>query len=169
MPEAEMQGVDWDDAIAQVNRWRGDCLQSFAQSETAVTETLLLLNAVAVKGSVVKLPHLIGQRFEALRLATGPEGAFASEGAKAHDAISAFLVREKLRAFLCHGVAKVALERSGSWIAIFNLTTLRAQRCERTQLVVTQAEANGMLQEIKQCGSRLGTALGNLRKQLVQT
>lgn len=158
--------VPWEDAIAQVNRWRGDCLQSFAQSETAVTETLLLLNAVAANGSSVKLPHLVGQRFAALKLATGPQGAFAIEGAKAHDAISAFLVREQLRAFLCHGVAKVALERSGSWIAIFNLANLRTQRCDRTQLVVTQAEASEMLQEIKQSGNKLGTALGNLRKQL---
>lgn len=156
----------WEDATAQVSRWRGDCLQSFTQSETAVTETLLILNAVKEKGASVKLPHLIGQRFEALRIAIGPEGPFAKDGKKAHEAISAFLVREQLRAFLCHGVAKVALERSGSWIAIFNLTTLRSQKCDRTQLVVTQVEANGILQEIKQSGNKLGTALGNLRRQL---
>jgi hypothetical protein len=60
----------------------------------------------------------------------------------------------------------VALERSGSWIAIFNLTTLRSQKCERTQLVVTQVEAHEMLQAIKQSGNKLGTALGNLRRQL---
>jgi hypothetical protein len=82
VPDTPKDDIQWEDAIAQVNRWRGDCLQSFAQSETAITETLLLLNAAAVKGSSVKLPHLIGQRFEALKLATGLEGAFASEGAK---------------------------------------------------------------------------------------
>jgi signal-transduction protein with cAMP-binding, CBS, and nucleotidyltransferase domain len=74
-------------------------------------------------------------------------------------------VREQLRAFLCHGVAKVALERSGTWIAIFNLTNLRSQKCDRTQLLVTQMEANEMLQEIKQSGNKLGTTLGNLRRQ----
>jgi hypothetical protein len=167
MPETDpAKDIDkWEDAIAQANCWRGDCLQSFAQSEMAVTETLLVLNAVEERGNSVKLPHLIGQRFEALKLATGPDGAFANEGAKAHEAISAFLVREQLRAFLCHGIAKVVLERSGSWIAIFNLTTLRNQKCDRTQLVVTQVDANRMLQDIKQSGAKLGTALGNLRKQ----
>lgn len=153
----------WELAIAQVNRWRGNCVQRFAQTETAVTETLLVLNAVPEKGASVKLPHLIGQRFEALKLVLGPEGAFAKEGVIAHEAITAFLLREQLRAFLCHGVAKVALERSGNWIAIFYLTTLRSQKCERTQLVVTQAEANAMLEEIKLSGNKLGTALGNLR------
>lgn len=161
--------IEWDDAIAQVNRWRGECLQTFAQTETAVTETLLLLNGVALKGSSVKLPHLIGQRFEALRLATGPEGTFASEGAKAHGAISKYLVNEKLRAFLCHGIAKVTLERSGSWIVIFDLTTIRAQKCDRTRLAVTQAEAIETLQEIKRSGSKLKTELGNLRKLLPPT
>ena len=152
--------------MAQVSRWRGDCVQIFAQSETAVTETLVVLNSVKDKGASVKLPHLFGQRFEALKLAIGPEGAFAKDGAKAHHAISAFLAREPLRAFLCHGVAKVALERSRGWIAIFNLTTLRSQKCDRTQLVLTQVEANGMLQEMKQNGNKLGTALGNLHRQL---
>ena len=158
--------IQWEDAIAQVNCWRGECLQSFAQSETAVTETLLLLNAVPVRGASVKLPHLIGQRFEALKLATGPEGIFASEGAKAHDAISTYMLSEKIRAFLCHGIAKVMLERSGRWTVIFDLTTLRAKKCDCTRLAVTQAEAIETLQEIKRCGSKLKTELGNLRKQL---
>ncbi len=165
MPELNTYDERWTNAIAQMNSWRGDCVQSFAHSESAVTETLLVLNGVPEKGGSVKLPHLIGQRFEALKFAIAPAGPFAKDGAKAHEAISAFLMREQLRAFLCHGVAKVALERSGSWIAIFNLTTLRSQKCERTQLVVTQSEAKAMLEAIKLSGNKLGTALGNLRKQ----
>lgn len=156
----------WEHAIAQVNRWRGSCVQRFAQTETAVTETLLVLNAVPEKGPSVKLPHLIGQRFEALKFVLGPEGAFAKEGTIAHEAVTAFLVRERLRAFLCHGIAKVALERSGNWIAIFNLTTLRSLKCDRTQLVVTQVEANAILEELKLNGNKLRIALGNLRSQL---
>lgn len=165
MPELNTEDERWTNAIAQVNSWRGDCVQSFAHSESAVTETLLILNHVPEKGTSVKLPHLIGQRFEALKLATGSAGPFAEDGVKAHEAISGFLIREQLRAFLCHGVAKVALERSGNWIVIFNLTTLRSQKCERTQLVVTQSEAKALLEEIRFSGNKLGAVLGNLRKK----
>jgi hypothetical protein len=76
VPEPAKGNDQWEDAIAQVNRGRGDCVQSFAHSETAVTEMLLIRNSVQEKGASVKLPHLIGQRFEALKLAVGPEGAW---------------------------------------------------------------------------------------------
>ena len=34
----------WNQAIQDVNAWRGACLQHFSAAEAAVTETLLLLS-----------------------------------------------------------------------------------------------------------------------------
>src|SRR3546814_8487873 len=70
----------WNQAIQDVNAWRGACLQHFSAAEAAVTETLLLLKAIPGRGEAVRLRHLIGQRFDDLSKLIEAEGAFAQEG-----------------------------------------------------------------------------------------
>ena len=114
----------------------------------------------------MRLRHLIGQRFEDLADATGPEGPFRKEGEKARRAIADYRAHEHFRAILCHGVIILSLERSGNWTAIFNLTAIRARECIRSDHVMTQAKATILLDNLKQKGQKLGSTLGNLRKQV---
>ena len=64
----------WARIALEVNAWRGACIQSFAQADAAVTETLLFLSTTGERGKAVQLRHLLGQRLEDLALAIGPEG-----------------------------------------------------------------------------------------------
>lgn len=64
-------------ARAAASAWRGRCLDVFARSEAAVTETLLVLVGVDGRGNALKLPHLVGQRYDALSKAVGAGGVFA--------------------------------------------------------------------------------------------
>src|SRR5688500_507905 len=100
----------WDVAVCEVNAWRGQALQHFATAEAATSETLLQMASLP-RGTHVRLRRLVGQRFEDLRLAIGSDGPFAKEGLKAAEALEAFGPLESLRAPLCHGMAKVALDR----------------------------------------------------------
>lgn len=79
--------ICWDKHYAEVNAWRGECMHHIAAAEKAATDTLLLLDSVKPDGGKIKLRHLIGQRFEDLSAATGPDGPFAEAGEAAHKAM----------------------------------------------------------------------------------
>lgn len=109
-------GAAWDEAISSVNAWRGQAIQCFAQAEVAVSETLLALARHEGPGALVRLRRLVGQRFQDLHDTLAPEGPFSAEGTAASAALAAFRAHEDLRPALCHGVAKVALDRQGRWL-----------------------------------------------------
>lgn len=153
----------WCRARMAANAWRGYCLDIFARSEASVSETLLVLANTSKGADVVKLPHLVGQRFEGLANLIGPTGAFSSEG-KASAALSAFRVHESLRVSLCHGVGKVALDQRGGWLLVLRTLVFRSKQPQRTQLVVEENEAQEILTSLRTAGQRLGTELGQLRK-----
>ena len=131
----------WNQAIQDVNAWRGACLQHFSAAEAAVTETLLLLKAIPGRGEAVRLRHLIGQRFDDLSKLIEADGAFAKEGKAAAKALLDLRTLEGLRSFLAHGQAKIALERTGKWIVILRHVSIRGQQAERLMLLFEQAEA----------------------------
>ena len=63
--ETTLPRVPFEAARDAAAAWRGRCLDVFARSELAVTETLLILAAVDERGPPLKLPHLVGQRYDA--------------------------------------------------------------------------------------------------------
>jgi len=167
-PEIVSEGDDvlWGRVVHDVNAWRGACLQCFSAAEAGVTETLLTLSAVPEKGANVRLRHLTGQRYDDIAAALGPEGAFAVEGKSAFKAIDAFRAHESLRPYLAHGVAKIAVERSGKWILVFRQVSIRARQSDHTMLLIEEAEGLQMLADIRRKSQKLCSVLGNLRHQL---
>ena len=141
----------------------------FARSEAAVSETLLLLANTPKRGAIVKLPHLVGQRFEELAALIGPTGAFAAEGKASTAAMLAFRTHEGLRTSLAHGVGKVVLDRQGSWLLVLRTLAFRSKQPQRTVLVVEQGEADEMVKSLQLTGRRLISELGNLRRALGST
>ncbi|MER8917690.1 hypothetical protein NKI32_28230 [Mesorhizobium sp. M0761] len=159
----------WLNALTAANAWRGRCLDMFARSEAAVSETLLLL-ANAPKGdAVVKLPHLVGQRFEELATLMGPTGAFASKGKASAAALLAFREHEGLRSSLAHGVGKVVLDRQGNWLLVLRTLAFRSKQPQRTVLVIEQNEADQIVKSLQTTGGRLVSDLANLRHALGST
>lgn len=154
------------DATACVNEWRGRCLDAFARAEAAATECLMAMAEVKDRGATVRLPHLAGQRFESLAVAFAQDGAFAAEGAAALTAVDAMRARSGVRAMLCHGVGRVTLNRNGKWTLVLRLTTLRNRQIIRDVLVVTEAEAGQLRDEIGRASQTLSAKLGQVRAKL---
>ncbi|TIP06451.1 MAG: hypothetical protein E5X72_01665 [Mesorhizobium sp.] len=156
----------WPIALTAANAWRGRCLDIFARSEAGVSETLLMLANMSRQGGIVKLPHLVGQRFEELAVLIGPTGAFASEGTATAAALSAFRQHEHLRSSLAHGVGKVVLDRQGNWLLVLRTLAFRSKLPQRTVLVIEQSEADQIVKSLQTTGGRLVSELGNLRRAL---
>ena len=156
----------WERATEAVNAWRGGALHCLAQAELAVSETLLAMSAVPEKGSAVRLRRLVGQRFEDLRSAIASDGPFASEGVKAVAALTGFEKHQDLRPMLCHGLAKVALDRKGHWVVIFKVLVLGGREPERAAMALEQRDAEIRLEDLRRDSQRLASLLQSLRDRL---
>lgn len=146
--------------------WRGRCLDTFARSEAAVSETLLVLAMDKGRGPAVKLPHLVGQRYDALLKAIGPQAGFAEEGKAAAGAIVQFQQHGALRARLAHGTFTVTLDHRGHWHIVARVLTFRGNQEARDLFVAEQETAAQILAAIAKDGCRLRSTLGQLRQRL---
>jgi hypothetical protein len=158
--------ICWDKLYAEVNAWRGECMHHIAVAERAVTETLLVLDSVKSEGTKFPLRHLIGQRFEDISAATGPDGPFADTGKAAHNAIENYRKHEAFRALLCHGVAQVTATRSGAWLLIIRCLSIRARQAEELTAIFEKNDAEQKLVQLKSDGQKLASILGQFRKKL---
>lgn len=167
---ALFQGQSWDDIFSEVNAWRGACMHHFSTVEMAITETLIALSTVMPGGEKVRLRHLIGQRFEDLAAAVGPDGPFAESGKNALLELSQYRERhEAFRSLLCHAVVKVSIDHSGQWILLVRSLAIRARQAERNTQVFEQPEASAKLAALKRDGQKLASILGQLRKAVNAT
>lgn len=164
--EAALTRAPFDATRNAAAEWRGRCLDVFARTEAAVTETLLLLAAVKKREAVVKLPHLVGQRYDALASVIAPAGAFAEEGKRAAGALAKFRQHDSLRAFIAHGVFVVTLDRRGRWHLVARVLALRGGRESRALFVTEEGEAAEILRALDKAGGDLGSALGQVRQRL---
>ncbi|MEQ1940798.1 hypothetical protein ABMA32_00100 [Mesorhizobium sp. VNQ89] len=160
-----LQSIDWNLIFSEVNCWRGACMHHFSMVETALTETLLVLSALDEGKTVVRLRHLIGQRFEDLALAIGPDGPFEAVGRHALTDLSRFRENhEAFRTLICHGTVKVTIEHNGRWLLLIRTLSIRARQPDRSILAMDQSEAEAKLAELKRDGTKLASLLGQLRK-----
>lgn len=167
--ETALPRIPFDAARDAAAAWRGRCLDVFARSEAAVSETLLVLAAIEGRGASLKLPHLVGQRYDALAHATGPDGPFADEGAAAAQAIARFRQLDGFRTQISHGVFTVTLDHQGRWHLVSRVLALRTGRASRDLFVKEQTEAAASLETLERDGSRLRSVLGQLRHRFRDT
>lgn len=162
-PIKPADAVDWASVHEAVNAWRGRCLNAFARAEHAVTEALDRLSQDPAHGAEVKLPHLVGQRFEALAAMIGDDGPFAREGAAAFKTLTAFRAHDAVRAPLCHGVGKISVDQANRWTLIIRMTSFKAKRAERTMIVWEEDDARRLGDQIHADAQRLQAKLALLR------
>jgi len=158
--------VDFDKACARLNQWRGQMVENFARCEQAVTETLSVLNAASIAVKGVKYPHLVGQRYdrlEALLTAAEPQTGHIRT---ARAAIAQFRTHDGLRAMLCHGVTKIALDREGNWVALLTLTNFKAGTTSTDRLTLLESEGELQLGRVIDDRHRVTAALGQIRREL---
>lgn len=158
----------FDAAREQVNAWRGRCLEAFARAEEAVTEALLVM-AETERGNAIRLQHLVGQRFDELTTALAEGGAFAGESKAATGALATFRQHDDLRAFLCHGVAKVTLDKHGRWTVVMRVLALRTRKAARTHRAVEQDEAAQLADQLAKASQKVRSHLKHLRAKVAGT
>ena len=154
----------WATATAAANAWRGEAIQLFAKAELAVTETLRALGEQPGKGAKVRLRRLVGQRFE--DLATTLVDLDPGKSARAAGALARFRELEEIRPYLCHGVAKIALDRRGHWIAILKLVDIRAGSAGLLTRSFEEREARALMEDLSGRTRDLLAALQSVRSKL---
>ncbi|MBJ6121272.1 hypothetical protein [Sphingomonas mollis] len=157
----------WNEAQRAANQWRGNAVHRFAQTEQAVSETLMTLSAVEDRGKAIRLQHLTGQRFQILSEALAADGPFAEEGTVVREILSAaFRLHEDLRPFLCHGVGRIAFDRHDRWLLVLDMIVFQNGRAERRRRVIDERETQPLLTELNKTGQKLSSALEKLRNKL---
>lgn len=165
IPKATWDAARWSGCIDDFNEWRGACLDSFTRVEHAVTETLILLCPVAGTDGGPMLPHLTGGRVEALAKALRRE----DPGGRAVAALEAFAPHQELRTILCHGVAKVVIDRYGRWSVLITVLELRGGRPIRRLVEFTQRDLLDRLVALRRDAQALGSLLGQIRQRRTAT
>ncbi len=163
--------LDFDAACARLNQWRGQMVENFARCEQAVTETLALLNATGAtvqdaKGA--KFPHLVGQRYDRLAALLSAPSQPSGHRKVALTALERFRTHDALRTMLCHGVAKVAVDRSGQWVALMTMVSFKASQTMTDKLTLEEDDAGARLEQLIDDRRRISTALGQVRREMSQ-
>jgi hypothetical protein len=158
-----LQPNQHDIARAEIEAWRGECLDLFAKGD-ALIGTLLAL--ALDKGHDIHLPQLSGQRtMEAIRLVAlvGGTDAEVEDAGKALDDWQAIESRGEL---LAHGTVTEVLDREGNWHALIDTVTYRAGKLNRGRWAVGQLETDEFRQQIVASFGRLKAELGRVRLRL---
>ncbi|MGD9664459.1 MAG: hypothetical protein AB7U34_04545 [Novosphingobium sp.] len=155
-----------DEARAQVGQWRGSCLNLFARVERAVG---LALEAAVTAGKAKKIRHLSGQKLNDLVAIVDTLDQTEKQKKAFQSALVSWKQVESHRAFLAHAVALEAIDRHGSWIAIFDMIVHKGNDALNTRWSVTQAEAEVILSDLTVGFKELSGQLGQVRTRLKVT
>lgn len=154
-PLVEANHCGQSTSASECSLWRGRCIEEFAFAEAAVSEALSHLSTIATSGAEGLLPHLVGKRFEALRIAVDAEGPLAAVGSRVASALDEFKDLHRYRTFLCHGTSATIEESMGKWRLIIKLTSLRAAAIQQTTLEIGEDEAALFLARLRHARQRL--------------
>lgn len=166
MGSSDLPPQPFHEATARVNEWRGACMDAFVRAEAATTECLAVLAEVPDRGILVRLPHLVGQRLDALQAMIGAGCPFETEGRAAATALERFREHDDLRSTLCHGLAQVTLDRRGCWTVVLRVAVLRTRRLARSVQVFTEADAELKRSAVAAASRDLCSRLGQVRAAL---
>lgn len=103
-------------ASQRASKWRGDCIQQFAQLEKLIVDALQLI-AASKPGAKVNCGGQIRQQFDELKRLTSPKKS------KVHFVAKSLCEIDRLidwRAHLTHGILGVWLGCKGQWLLTFH-------------------------------------------------
>jgi hypothetical protein len=101
---------------ANADRWRGECIQQFAELEVVVENLLRDLHRDAKHGGKVKVGQMVGQAFGHLREITSSKGPFATKGQVISETLAELASWVEWRAHLTHGVLSVWRGKDEQWL-----------------------------------------------------
>ncbi len=151
-----------DLARAEIEGWRAECLDLFAQGEVLIGALLELARDAGLR---VNLFQMASQRtVEAVRLVD-----LLGEATEAKDASAVLASWQGLESrsdILAHGVATETVDRGGNWYAMFDMISYRGNRAARGRWAVSRVEAEVFLQELEHSFIILKSQLGAIRLEL---
>jgi hypothetical protein len=150
-----------DLAKAEIEAWRGRCLNVFARTEKAVTETLAQLQHSNAK---VLLEPLAGQRLKTLETIMATYPASAAQQKARETALSSWGKLDVMRPFLSHGILTELVGRTGDWHLQLDFIAVKKGKCEEQRLNWSKAEALDFEESLKKAFNALSNQLGQLRK-----
>ena len=150
-------------ARAEIDAWRGRCLDLFAIGEARVGQTLQ--HAVAA-GRTAKLPHLAGQRLESLIALIEQEKLTKKQRLAIGGSLERWKLVEQNRVCLAHGVVTELLDRSGNWSVQFDWVIYKSKAATPCRATFSKAEALWLESDLKDIGTSLSRQLGQIRTQL---
>lgn len=165
---SDLPAQPFQEATARVNEWRGACMDAFVRAEAATTECLAVLAEAPDRGILVRLPHLVGQRLDALQAMIGVGCPFEAEGRPAATALERFREHDEFRSTLCHGVGNVTLDRRGCWTVVLRVAVLRTRRLARSVQVFTENEAELRRSIVAAASRDLCSRLGQVRASILR-
>jgi len=150
-------------ARAEIEAWRGRCVDLYSRSELAVSSTL---EAALVAGLPAPLRHLAGQRLSDL----GALAASTKGTTKQHNALLAAIrdwqAMDESRSFLAHGVLKELLDRNGNWSAQLDIKCFKKNAVIDQRKVFSEPEAKKLETLLQSRFKTLSSQLGQLRTRL---
>lgn len=150
-------------AQAEIDGWRGRCIDLFSRGEHAVGRALE--QAIAC-GRAVKLRHLAGHRLSDLSAFAEASGGTAKQVQALREAIEAWTAIEADRVFLAHGTRTVLIDKHSAWFVLLEFTAYRGNAAEPRRRILTRLEAEQFEALLKERCADLSAQLGQLRKRL---
>jgi len=154
-----------DLARAEIEAWRSECLDLFAQGEILIGA---LLELARDSGLRVNLYPVAAQRtVEAVRMID----ILIGDNTEAKDAsavLASWQGLESRSEILAHGVCTEVVDREGNWYGLFDMISYRGNRAARGRWAVSRAEAEAFLQELDHSSIILKSQLGAIRLELGQ-
>jgi len=152
------ESIGWTVFKTEANLWRGRMLEHFAAVEHAVTETLIHLG-VGISGK--KLPHLAGQRREALRLALASGGG--TLGKPGLDALVQFERDVDRRAFVCHGVGQLLVDQRRQWHLHMTILAPNEECDQEIGWTISKSASEQLIRRVNTSSRRVIDRLANFR------
>jgi len=152
-----------DIARAEIEAWRGECLDFFAQGESMIGS---LLELALDQGYEVQLNQFAPQRtLEAMRL-VDMVGGTDDEVKDAGDALLGWQAVETRGELLAHGTSTTTLDRHGNWYAIIDTVSYRAGKANKGRWVVSHADTDDFARQLGRAFTKLKVQLGCVRLRL---
>jgi hypothetical protein len=152
-----------DIARAEIESWRGECLDLIAQGEAMIGA---LLELARDKHFEVELhPHAAQRTLEAMRLIE----AIGGTDAEVSDAQAALVLWQDVESrgeLLSHGMVTEALDRKDNWYAIIDMVTYRGGKPNKGRWVVGRDGSEEFMKQLTRANTKLKLQLGCARLRL---
>lgn len=152
-----------DAARAEIEAWRGRCLNVFSRAEKAVTDSLLKARET---DNTTRLEPLAGQRLNALEKLVSEQRSTESQKNALVSALSSWRKHDEKRPYFSHGIMTELIDRTGQWHVRVDFIAVQKGACEPRRMMMSKSEAEEFEAGLHAAFKSLSGQLGQLRKRI---